>query len=61
MDNKDFYTVEEACERLKVSKRSLEDELRSGNLKASKRFSRWYIMHKDLLAYLQSGKEKKVA
>ena len=58
MSQKDFYTVDEVCELLKVSKRSLEDELRAGNLKASKRFARWYIMHKDLLAYIQAGKYK---
>ena len=57
MDKKDFYTIDEACELLKVSKRSLEDEIRSGSLKASKRFSRWYILHSDLLTYIKGGKK----
>jgi len=56
MEKKDFYTVEEACALLSVSKRSLEDELRSGNIKASKRFARWYILHTDLVAYIKAGK-----
>ena len=58
MDKKDFYTVEEAAELLKVGKRSLEDELRDGNLKGSKRFSKWFILHSDLLEYIEKGKSK---
>lgn len=54
---KDFYTVEEATEVLGMSKRSLEDEIRAGELKAYKRKSRWYIMHCDILAYIQSGQK----
>lgn len=58
MEKKDFYTVEEACEMLKISKRSLEDEIRAGNLKARKRFAKWYIFHSDLLEYLKGGETK---
>ena len=53
--DKEFYTIEEAAEKMGVSKRSLEDAIRTNQLVAHKRFSKWYIFHEDLIAFIRAA------
>ena len=57
MENREFYTLEQAMEMLELGRRTLEDEIRAGELKAYKRKSRWYILHSDLVKYVKTGKQ----
>ena len=55
MEDKDFYTVEEAAQKMGVSKRSIEEAVKSQQLKGHKRFSKWYIFHQDLLEFIKTA------
>ena len=58
---KEVYTTDEAAVFLGVAKRTIEEEIRKGGLKAYKRFSRWYIFHADLIKYIKTGNQSKVS
>ena len=54
MNDMDFYTVEQAAEKLNVSDRYIRDQISKGSLKAFKRGKRHYIFHSDLVSFIRS-------
>lgn len=52
--NDEIYTVETLAVKLSVSERTIRDTILSKKLKAFKKFTRWYILHTDLLDFLKS-------
>lgn len=56
MATKDFYTAEEAADLLGITKTTIEQRIRRGELIASKRFGKWYVLHSDLITYLTAGR-----
>lgn len=54
---KEVYTTDEAATFLGIAKRTVEEEIRKGGLKAYKRFSKWYVFHNDLMEYIKQGNE----
>ena len=55
--NEDFYTIEQAAEKMQVSERYLGDCIRNKTLKAHKQGKRFYILHSDLLQFITTSKE----
>lgn len=55
----DFYTLEDAAEKLKVTERYIRDQIASGELIAHKRGKRFYILHSDLVSFIEKGKTDK--
>ena len=55
----DFYTLEKAALKLEVTERYVRDQIGSGELKAFKRGKRFYILHTDLIKFIESGKDAK--
>lgn len=53
-----ILTSERAALLLDVSERYIEDALRAGELKGSKRASRWYVTSDDLVTWIKSGAKK---
>ena len=53
-----ILTSERAALLLDVSERYIEDALRAGELKGSKRASRWYVTSDDLMTWIKSGAKK---
>lgn len=53
-----ILTSERAAMLLDVSERYIEDALRAGELKGSKRASRWYVTSDDLMTWIKSGAKK---
>lgn len=58
---KDLLTPEEAAARLKISRVTVGDWLRSGKLKGVKVGRLWRIRESDLETFLKEGEKKKVA
>lgn len=56
-----FYTLSEAATKLNCNERVLRNKLGTGEIKGYKRMNKWYILHSDLIAYIQKGTDKKVA
>ena len=56
-----FYTLSEAATKLNCNERILRNKLGAGEITGYKRMNKWYILHKDLLAYIEGGGKKKVA
>lgn len=56
MAENDFYNVEQAAELLGCTKKVLEAKLRAGEIVGSKRLNKWFILHADLMAYLEAGR-----
>ena len=59
MVDNDFYTLEKAALKLEVTERYIRDQIANGELKAFKRGKRFYILHSDLVKFIESGKEAK--
>ena len=55
MNEPNFYTLDEAAEKLGVNREYLRKRIAKGEIKGYKRFSKWFVLHSDLLAYLQTG------
>ena len=55
----DFYTLEKVAEKLEVTERYVRDQIANGELKAFKRGKRFYILHSDLIKFIETGKEGK--
>jgi hypothetical protein len=53
-----ILTSERAALLLDVSERYIEDALRAGELKGTKRASRWYVTIDDLMTWIKSGAKK---
>lgn len=53
-----ILTSERAALLLDVSERYIEDALRAGELKGTKRASRWYVTSDDLMTWIKSGAKK---
>jgi hypothetical protein len=49
-----IYTMARAAKLLGSNQRSVADKCRSGELKAYRKFNKWYILHSDLIAFLKS-------
>jgi hypothetical protein len=49
-----IYTVKSASEMLKSNPQSIRRLINEGKLKASKKLNKWYILHSDILEYLNS-------
>lgn len=50
-----FYTIEEAADKLKVSERTIRDAVNSGELKAYRKGKRVYILQSDIVEFIKSG------
>lgn len=55
--NDTFYTVEQAATLLGISERVLRDKINKGEIKASKKFGRWYVFHADLAKAIKSNQD----
>ncbi len=56
----DFYSLEQASERLRVNERFLRNAISSGDLKAKRVGGKLiFIMHDDLTKFIQSGEDAK--
>jgi len=53
----DFYTIQQAAEKLGVNERYVRDNLSKGVLKGYKRGKRVYVFHADLLEFIRTGKD----
>lgn len=53
----EIYTLEQAADKLQVTERYVRDQIAAGTLKAYKRGKRIYVLHSDLIAYIQAGKD----
>lgn len=49
----EFYTIEQLATKSGVSERSLRDAIRDNKLKATKKFTRWFILHNDFIDFLR--------
>ena len=54
MDKDNFYTVDEAAEKLNSSEQTIRRLINSGELKATKKLRKWYIFHNDLVNFIKS-------
>ena len=61
MIENEFYTLEQAAERLGVTKRWASDQISEGHLNAFKRGKRIYVLHSDIVAFVMGGKNMKGA
>lgn len=61
MGSENFYNVAQASEKLGCNERVLRGKLGKGEIKGYKRMNKWYILHSDLIEYIQGGKTPKVA
>ena len=59
MIENEIYTLEKVAEKLDVSERYIRDQISNGDLKAFKRGRRFYILHTDLVNFVQSGNDAK--
>ena len=57
MKKREFYTLKEVAERIRVSERSMYRYIKSGRLVASK-IGYWRITEKDFKAFLKKGLKK---
>jgi excisionase family DNA binding protein len=53
--NEKFYTVEAAAELLNSNEQTIRKLINEGNLKASKKLRKWYILHSDILEFLKTS------
>ena len=53
----DFYTLEKVAEKLEVTERYVRDQIANGELKAFKRGKRFYVLHTDLIKFIENGKD----
>ena len=56
METVNFYTLDEAAEKLGVNRENLRKLVAKGELNGHKRFGRWYIFHDDLSKYIREGR-----
>ena len=54
-NQKEIYTTSNLAELFQVSERTILEHIRSNELKAYKRFKKWYVKHSDLLDFLTSS------
>jgi len=59
MVENEIYTLEKVAEKLDVSERYIRDQISNSELKAFKRGRRFYILHSDLVGFIQSGNDAK--
>lgn len=52
---KTIYTVTTAAAVLNCDSKTVERLCRAGSLRGYKRLRRWYIIHSDLVEYIQGG------
>ena len=55
----DFYTLEQAAEKLGVNIRYASEQVQAGNLKATKIGKRIYVLHSDLIDFIKNGNDAK--
>ena len=55
MNTDNFYTVEQAAQKLNSNEQSIRRLINSDKLKATKKLGKWYIFHADLVEYLKSS------
>ena len=54
----EFYNMKQAAEKLNSSERQIRAFINNGEIKAVKKIGKLYIMHSDLVAFIQTGKNK---
>ena len=52
-----LHTIESASEILKCNPRVLREKAKSGQLKANKKFGKWYVLYSELVTYITSDNE----
>ena len=57
MNNSKIYTLDEAAKMLGVNRDNLRRVIARGELRGFKRFAKWYILHSDIIQYIQAGKD----
>ena len=53
---KEFYTLEQLSTELNITVRTLREEIKSGDLKASKTGNRYVIQREDIKAWLNNSR-----
>lgn len=53
---RELYTVEQLAILLSVTDRTILESIRANEIKAYKRFKKWYIKHTDVLEFITSAK-----
>ncbi|WP_375563388.1 helix-turn-helix domain-containing protein (plasmid) [Bernardetia sp. OM2101] len=48
-----IFTVDELTNKLGLSKRTIEDSIRNGKLKATKLFKKWFVKNSDLIEFIE--------
>lgn len=54
-NEKEFYTVEQLAALLSITERTVLESIRNSEIKAYKRFKKWYVLHTDVLDFLYSS------
>ena len=59
MANNEVYTIKDLAIKLNSNDRTIRELIESGQLKAFKKLSKWYILHEDLIAYITTTPTEK--
>jgi excisionase family DNA binding protein len=54
-NEKEFYTVEQLATLLSITERTVLESIRKAEIKAYKRFKKWYVLHTDVLDFLYNS------
>jgi len=57
----EMMTVTEVAQKLNVTPRTIQKELRAGRLNGFTRLRRWYVFEADLTDYIRKGTDNKRA
>lgn len=59
MQKREIYTTIDLAKILDVSERTILDAIRNKEIKATKKFNKWYVTHQNLMFFLESEDEEK--
>lgn len=59
MKDYNFYTLSELAEKLEVTRRTLYNYIKSGQLKANKVVGKWIVTEEQLKEFIEGGSENK--
>lgn len=54
-NQKEIYTTAQTAEIFQVSERTILEHIRNKELKAYKRFKKWYVKHSDLIEFITNS------
>ena len=54
-NEKELYTVEHLATFLSVTERTILESIRNSDIKAYKRFKKWYVKHTDVIDFINNS------